>query len=117
MKTVSDIKKEMKDLGFRSQNISDLSEKDQVKERKKIRMRLKYLKPFISYLEGEPTKKFVESELEKAQSKMIAINSRFCPPDNVTGSSIAEFRKSFDAEWDVGKVKTHIKNLKFILKK
>ena len=117
MKTVNDIKKEIKDLQYRNDRLDDLDEDDRRKERKKIKARIKYLKPFIAYLESEPTKEFCESELEKAQNKLTAINARFCPPDNMNGAAIGEFRKKFDTEWSVPTIKTHIKNLKFLLQK
>lgn len=119
MKTAAELQKEIKDLRYRGENLSmeKLSPKDENKECRKIKARLKYLKPLLVYLESNPTKEFCESELKKTVAKLDSINYHFNPPEGVNGKTIGELKKSFDAEWGVNKIKTHIKNLKFILKK
>src|SRR6478752_5625168 len=100
MKTFAEVKKEINDLLFRGQNLSmeKLNEKDEIKERRKIKQRIKYLKPLLGYLETNPTKQFCESELKKSEAKLDAIGNHFNPPNEVSGKVHGELRKKFDTE-------------------
>ncbi len=110
MKTAREVEKEIDDLIVSGKSSDE-------KERKKITERVKWLMPILMYLEANPSEQFVDIELRKAENKMKAINSRFVPPDNVTGKVVGELRATFNKEYGVLAIKKHIKNLKFILNK
>ena len=116
MKTEKEIRKEIQDLLFKATLLkpSDKLDKKQLKE---IKLRVKFLKPILLYLETNPTQEFCEAELAKSKMLLTAANSNYVPLEGRYTKADTAKKKAFETKLDIPTIKTHIKNLKFILDK
>ncbi len=117
MKTLKEVKDEISEL--LSVNYDKLLPSQIKKEKTKARNRLKFLKLMKIFLEGEPSKTLLRTQLDKVENSVEIIMSRFSfsKYQNMTASEIAKKRTEYEKAEDVPKMKQQIKVLKFLLKK
>lgn len=123
MKTVSQIQERLNELMETETKTHHLEGSELRKAKaaiRKARVEIRFLKIVKSYLLSNPTEEFCKKELKRISGLLAAISERFTKASaGMKFTTIDEennFKKEYNKENEVGKYKTQIKTLKFILK-
>lgn len=98
-----------------------LAETDVLTEKQKARKtrltnEVVYLRKVVLHLETGPTKEFIENEVNRLENRLRKIEEHYISPSGrLSTKQLSEYRKGFEKQWGIDKIKTQLKTLNFIL--
>lgn len=113
MKTIADIQKEIADIKYEIEN----TEMKKAAETK-LRKRIAYLRTCVLYLETNPSPSFLKSEIEKVENKISLrmVNFSLDGSLGMTKSFVLKMKKSYEAQFDIPKLREQVKTMRYLLK-
>jgi uncharacterized membrane protein YheB (UPF0754 family) len=112
MKTIKQLQKEIDEIVTRLQK-EELKKNVQTKLRKQIQ----FLRFCIKYIETQPAKDFLVTELSSIEKKITLRMNAFDESkySNIARSEVSKIRKEYEKMHEIPKLKTRIKTIKFLL--
>lgn len=112
MKTIKQLQKEIEEI---KQSL-EINQFTTVVKNRHLN-RIAFLKTCIMYLQANPERAFVHSELTRCEEKLKLRESAFDESKyaDVTRSQLTKLRNEHEKTYDIPKLKTEIKTLEFLL--
>lgn len=111
MKTIKSIKEEIVEVKYRIEN-----EEMKSAAVKRLKNRIAFLKLCIAYIETNPAKEFILSELKKVDEKIDKRMNLFVlsGEENMTKKDVSKLRKAHEKLYEVKRLRDQLRALKFL---
>jgi hypothetical protein len=113
MKTDAQIRQEINIIFKEVQRMGIINEK----KRKQPSPRLEELKILKYYLDTNPSQGFIEREVKRLETRLETLDQRFATwsSESPKAKGLKNPRAAFDADFKVGKIKSQVRALKYLL--
>lgn len=124
MKTISDLKKKIKEMTFDLSSLGVSGEEDAKELKrlktaaKKIEDELNRLREVLLYLNMKPAEGFLRKEKDRLENRIKLIDDIFLSDHNtekMTRPQINIIKKDHDKKWEAVRLRTHLKYIDYIL--
>lgn len=110
MITLSEIKKELKDLIHA--DIKDLKNSEMTRRKSRI----EFLKSCQRYMEFKPSPEFIEKDLARIENRINLIMADFVDPKNADKKTLSKIKKKYETENGIPHLRVQARTLRYLAK-